>query len=103
MRDKYKLENPRCRIYLENLINGQTHICLNRAYCVQCNGDHESLSSKCDKVVEYRSELKAQVNNVRSSGKLHRLIPQDRTRLMEFQTKQNKFPSLPQCMPDTTP
>ncbi|CAF5078497.1 unnamed protein product, partial [Rotaria socialis] len=55
------------------------------------------------KVVEYRSELKAQVNNAISSGKLHRLIPQERTQSMEFQTKQNEFPSLPQCMSGATP
>ena len=103
MRDKCELENPRCRICLENLINDQTHICSNRARCAQCNGDHQSLSSECEKVVEYRSELKAQVNNAISSGKLHRLIPQDRTQSMEFQTKQNEFPSLPQCMPGATP
>ncbi|CAF4867013.1 unnamed protein product, partial [Rotaria socialis] len=86
-----------------NLINGQTHVCLNRARCAQCNGDHQSLSSECNKVVEYRSESKAQVNNAISSGKLHRLIPQERTQSMEFQTKQNEFPSLPQCMSGATP
>ncbi|CAF3287306.1 unnamed protein product, partial [Rotaria sp. Silwood2] len=102
MRDKCELENPRCRICIEKLISGQTHICLNKARCAQCNGDHQSLSSECEKVVEYRSELKAQVNNAISAGKLHRLIPQDRTQSVEFQMKQNEFPSLPQCMPGAT-
>ncbi|CAF4642306.1 unnamed protein product, partial [Rotaria socialis] len=74
-----------------------------QARCAQCNGDHQSLSSECDKVVEYRSELKAQVNNAISSGKLHRLIPQDRIQSMEFQTKKNEFPSLPQCMSGAAP
>ncbi|CAF2106826.1 unnamed protein product [Rotaria magnacalcarata] len=75
----------------------------NRARCAQCNGDHQSLSSEWDKVVEYRSELKVQVNNAISLGKLHRLIPQDRTQSIEFQTKQNEFPLLPQCMSGAAP
>ncbi|CAF4854897.1 unnamed protein product [Rotaria socialis] len=81
------LGHMRDKCELGNLINGQTHICLNRTRCAQCNDDHQSLSSECDEVVKYRSELKAQVNNAISSGKLHRLIPQDRTQSMEFQTK----------------
>ncbi|CAF1321730.1 unnamed protein product [Rotaria magnacalcarata] len=73
------LGHMRDKCELENLINGQTHICLNRARCAQFNDDHQSLYSECDKVVEYRSELKAKVNNEISSGKLHQSIPQGRT------------------------
>ncbi|CAF1265197.1 unnamed protein product [Rotaria magnacalcarata] len=71
LRDKYELENPRCRICLEDLINDQTHNCSNRVRCAQCNGEHQPLSSECENVAEYRLELKVQVNNAISSGKLH--------------------------------
>ncbi|CAF4996124.1 unnamed protein product, partial [Rotaria magnacalcarata] len=39
----------------------------------QCDGDHHSLSNACEKVVEYRSNLKEQVENALSAGKLQRL------------------------------
>ncbi|CAF3774971.1 unnamed protein product [Rotaria sp. Silwood1] len=78
MRDKCDLVHPRCRICLNNLIDGQTHDCSNVVRCAQCDGHHHSLSNECEKVAEYRFKLKEQVNNAISTGKLHRLIPQDR-------------------------
>ncbi|CAF4605917.1 unnamed protein product, partial [Rotaria sp. Silwood2] len=35
-------------------------------------------------VAEYRFKLKEQVNNAISTGKLHRLVPQDRAQPMQF-------------------
>ena len=95
MRNKCDLEHPRCRICLNNLIDGQLHDCSNIVRCAQCDGGHHSLSSECEKVIEYRSELKEQVNNAIASGKLHRVVPQDRAQPMQFQMKQNEFPPLP--------
>ncbi|CAF3597980.1 unnamed protein product [Rotaria socialis] len=103
MRDKCNGEYSRCRICLDNLINGQTHVCSNTVRCAQCDGEHHSLSSECEKVVEYRSNLKEQAENALSAGKLQRLVPQDRVQLTEFQLKQNEFPSLPSLMSFTTP
>jgi hypothetical protein len=73
MRDKCNLENPRCRIYLNDLIEDQTHECSNTVRCAQCDDPHHSLSSECEKLIQYRSDLKEQVNNAISTGKLHRL------------------------------
>ena len=95
MRNKCNLEKPRYRIYLNNLIDGQLHDCTNIVCCAQCGGGHHSLSSECEKVIKYRSESKEQVNNAIASGKLHRVVPQDRAQPMQFQIKQNEFPSLP--------
>ncbi|CAF2840748.1 unnamed protein product, partial [Rotaria sp. Silwood2] len=84
MRDKCDLVHPRCRICLNNLIDGQTHDCSNVVRCAQCDGHHHSLSNECEKVAEYRFKLKEQVNNAISTGKLHRLVPQDRAQPMQF-------------------
>ena len=70
MRNKCDLEQPRCLICLNNLIDGQLHDCSNIVRCAQCDGGHHSLSSECEKVIKYRSELKEQVNNAIASGKL---------------------------------
>ncbi|CAF2205808.1 unnamed protein product [Rotaria magnacalcarata] len=69
----------------------------------QCDGDHHSLSSACEKVVEYRSNLKEQVENALSAGKLQRLVPQDHVQSTECRLKQNEFTSLPSLMSCTTP
>ncbi|CAF3510028.1 unnamed protein product [Rotaria socialis] len=103
MRDKCNGEYSRCRICLVNLINGQTHVCSNTVRCAQCDGEHHSLSSECEKVVEYRSNLKEQVEHALSAGKLQRLMPQDHVQPTEFRLKQNEFPSLPSLMSCTTP
>ena len=95
MRNKCDLEHPRCRICLNNLFEGQLHNCSNIVRCAQCDGGHHSLSSECAKVIEYRSELKEQVNNAIAAGKLHRVVPQDRAQPMQFQMKKNDFPPLP--------
>ncbi|CAF3860218.1 unnamed protein product, partial [Rotaria sp. Silwood1] len=84
MRDKCDLVHPRCRICLNNLIDGQTHDCSNVVRCAQCDGHHHSLSNECEKVAEYRFKLKEQVNNAISTGKLHRLVPQDRAQPIRF-------------------
>ncbi|CAF4230273.1 unnamed protein product, partial [Rotaria magnacalcarata] len=47
---------------------------------------------------EYRSNLKEQVENALSAGKLQRLAPQDHVQPTEFRLKQNEFPSLPSLM-----
>ena len=103
MRDKCELDYPRCRICLDNLIDGQTHECSNIVRCAQCDGPHHSLSSDCGKVVEYRSDLKEQVNNAIFTGKLHRIVPQDRAQPMQFQMKQNEFPAIPPLNSRATP
>jgi hypothetical protein len=103
MREKCNLEHPRCRICLNNFILGQTHECSNAPRCAQCDGSHHSLSSECEKVIQYRSDLKEQVNNAISTGKLQRLIPQDRDQQTKFQLKQNEFQPLPSLMPRAAP
>ncbi|CAF2130799.1 unnamed protein product [Rotaria magnacalcarata] len=103
MRDKCNGEYSRCRICLDNRINGQTHVCSNTVRCAQCDEDHHSLSSACEKVVEYRSNLKEQVENALSAGKVQRLVPQDHVQPTEFRLKQNEFPSLPSLMSCNTP
>ena len=70
MRDKCVADHPRCRICLENLVEDQTHQCSNSFRFAQCDGDHHSLSSNCEKVVEYRTALKEQVNIAIFGGKL---------------------------------
>ncbi|CAF4464398.1 unnamed protein product, partial [Rotaria magnacalcarata] len=84
MRDKCNGKYSRCRICLDNRINGQTHVCSNTVRCAQCDKDHHSLSSACEKVVEYRSNLKEQVENALSAGKVQRLVPQDHVQPTEF-------------------
>ncbi|CAF3645009.1 unnamed protein product [Rotaria socialis] len=58
--------------------------------------------SECKKVVEYRSNLKEQVEHALSADKLQRLMPQDHVQPTEFRLKQNEFPSLPSLMSCTT-
>ena len=84
MRNKCDLEQPRCRICLNNLIDGQLHDCSNIVRCAQRDGGHHSLSSECETVIKYRSELKEQVNNAIASGKLHRVVTQDRAQPVQF-------------------
>ncbi|CAF1563558.1 unnamed protein product, partial [Adineta ricciae] len=47
---------------------------------------------ECKKVVEYRSNLKEQVEHALSADKLLRLMPQDHVQPTEFRLKQNVFP-----------
>jgi hypothetical protein len=71
--------------------------------CAQCDGPHHLLSNEYKKIVQYRSDLKEQVNTAISTGKLHRLVPRERPQPMQFRMNQNEFPSLPSLMPRTTP
>ena len=103
MREKCNLEYPRCPICLDGLITGKIHNCSNTARCAQCNGNHHSLSSECQKEIEYRSDLKEQVNNAIAAGKLHRAIPQDCVQPKQFQMKQSEFPPLSSRMSQTAP
>ncbi|CAF1355247.1 unnamed protein product [Rotaria sordida] len=50
-------------------------------------GNRMTLSSVCEKVAEYRSELKEQVNNAILSDKLQRLVPQDHPQPIQFEMK----------------
>ena len=95
MRDKCVADHPRCRICLESLVEGQTHQCSNSFRFAQCDGDHHSLSSNCEKVVEYRTGLKEQVNNAISEGKLQRFVPQDQPQPEQYYYTQKEFPSPP--------
>lgn len=103
MRDKCKLEHTRCRICLNIITDSQTHVCSNIARCAQCHGDHHSLSSTCEKVIEYRTQLNEQVNNALSTGKLHRLTPQDHSQPTQIKINQNEFPALPDQVKGATP
>lgn len=104
LREKCNLQRPRCRICLASLIDGQNHECSNIARCAQCDGSHHSLSSECEKVIQYRADLKEQVNNALSTGKLKRLLPHDHNQQTQFQLNQNDFQPLPQpLMPAAAP
>ena len=104
LREKCNLDRPRCRICLASLIDGQIHECSNVARCAQCDGSHHSLSSECEKVIQYRADLKEQVNNALSTGKLQRLVPHDHNQQTKFQLNQNEFQPLPQpLMPSVAP
>ncbi|CAF3919635.1 unnamed protein product [Rotaria sp. Silwood1] len=103
MRNKCKVEHPRCRICLNSINDHQTHVCSNIARCPQCNGNHHSLSSVCEKVLQYRSQLKEQVNNDLSTDKLHRLIPQEHSQPTQFQLNKNEFLPLPAQIQGSTP
>ena len=103
MREKCNLEYPRCRICLDSLITGKIHNCSNTARCAQCNGNHHLLCSECQKVMEYLSDLKEQVNNAIAAGKLHRAILQDCVQPKQSQMKQSKFPPLSSRMSQTAP
>ena len=98
MREKCEHEYPRCRICLDNLLKDRFHECSNVLRCAQCDGCHHSLSSECEKVTQYRADLKEQVNNALSTGKLHRQVPQGRTQPNQFQLKPNDFPPLPKLL-----
>ncbi len=98
MREKCEHEHPRCRICLDNLFKDRVHECSNVSRCAQCGDCHHSLSSECEKVIQYRADLKEQVNNPLSTGKLHRQVPQGHTQPNQFQLKPNEFPLLPQSL-----
>ena len=53
MRDKRNLEYPRCRMWLDSLVNSKAHNCLNIVRCAQSNGNHYALPSECERVTEY--------------------------------------------------
>ncbi|CAF5218712.1 unnamed protein product, partial [Rotaria magnacalcarata] len=103
MREKCKLENPRCRICLNSINDRQSHACSNNIRCAQCGGDHHSLSNLCEKVVEYRSQLKQQVDNALATGKLHRVEPQNRNHPVQFTMDAKEFPPLPSQSKGFTP
>ncbi|UJR27023.1 hypothetical protein I4U23_008328 [Adineta vaga] len=95
MRNQCEMEHPRCRTCLDNLLDGQTHNCSNISRCAQCQGDHHSLSNACEKIMEYRNELKQQVDEAIAAGKLKRSIPQAGTQQKQCQMNPNEFPALP--------
>lgn len=94
-RDKCQRRNARCRICLDDLTEGQLHHCTNVPRCAQCDSNHHSLSSECEKVTKYRSDLKEQVNQALSSGKLNRLQRHEHAEIQQFQMQPSEHPSLP--------
>ena len=76
---------------------------LNSFRCAQCDGDHHSLSSNCEKAVEYRTALKEQVNSAISGGKLQCFVPQDHPKSEQYYYTQKEFPSLPTLPSHATP
>ncbi|CAF5208674.1 unnamed protein product, partial [Rotaria magnacalcarata] len=103
MRAKCNSEHPRCRICLNNVTDRESHICSNITRCAQCDGDHHSLSNLCGKIVEYRALLKQEVDNALSTGKLQRLIPQDRHQPVKLKLNSIDFPPLSSPSKGTTP
>ena len=51
-RDKCQRRNARCRTCLDDLTDGQFHNCTNVPRCAQCDSNHHSLSSDCEKVAK---------------------------------------------------
>ena len=96
MRDKCNLDYPRCRVCLDSIIEGQPHECSNVSRCAQCDGPHHSLSNECEKVTQYRADLKEQVNSALSAGKLQRVLPEEHSQQPSFRLNQNEFQPLPQ-------
>ncbi|CAF4321784.1 unnamed protein product [Rotaria magnacalcarata] len=103
MRAKCNSEHPRCRICLNNITDRESHICSNITRCAQCDDDHHSLSNLCGKIVEYRALLKQEVDNALSTGKLQRLIPQDRHQPVKLKLNSIDFPTLSSPSTGTTP
>ena len=103
MREKRNLECSCCRICLDSLITGKIHNCSNTARRTRCNGNHHSLSNECEKVIEYRPDLKEQVNSAIAVGKLHRSIPQDCSHPKQPQMKQSEFSPLLSRISQTAP
>ncbi|CAF3080929.1 unnamed protein product [Rotaria socialis] len=56
-----------------------------------------------EKIVEYRALLKQQVDNTLSTGKLQRLIPQDRHQPVKLKINSNDLPTLSSPSKGTTP
>jgi hypothetical protein len=94
MRDRCSIQNTRCRVCLEDLITGQVHTCSNIPRCAQCDGSHHSLTSQCEKIMEYRADLKTEVNKALSTGKLHRIQPYEQSHQQQnqqYQMNENEF------------
>ena len=103
MREKCRCDHPRCHICLDNFFKERMHECSNVFRCAQCNDGHHSLSNECEKVKQYRTDLKEQVDNALSTGKLHRRVPQDRAQPNQFILKPNEFPPLPSLVDRPAP
>ncbi|CAF0995733.1 unnamed protein product [Didymodactylos carnosus] len=87
--------SPRCRLCLEDLAGSDNiHSCSTGPKCAQCNEDHHSLDSRCDKIKEYRAELKQEVNRALQGGRLQRFEPLE-SPTPTFQLRQGQLPQLP--------
>ena len=69
----------RCRVCLDTLNDGSTHICKNEPKCAQCGGNHHSLDYQCQVIQDYKHRLKEDVEKAIKSGKLYRFQPKEQS------------------------
>ena len=82
----------RCRVCLDTLNDGSTHICKNKRKCAQCGGNHHSLDYQCQVIQDYKHRLKEDVEEAIKSGKLHRFQPKEQS--PSFKLMEKNFPAL---------
>ena len=75
MRNKCQVTTPRCRICLQEINDIQMHKCSQQPRCAQCDGNHHSLSSQCESIKAYKTQLKEEVDEALTRGVLHRSEP----------------------------
>ena len=82
----------RCRVCLDTLNDGSTHICKNEPKCAQCGGNHYSLDYQCQFIQDYKHWLKEDVEEAIKSGRLHRFQPKKQS--PSFKLMEKDFPAL---------
>ena len=71
-RNKCQAASDRCRICLQKITDIRTHNCSQQPRCAQCDGNHHSLSSKCESIKAYKTQLKEEVDNALARGVIRR-------------------------------
>ncbi|CAF2773670.1 unnamed protein product [Rotaria sp. Silwood2] len=75
MRNKCLATTARCRICLQEITDIQKHNCSQQPICVQCDGNHHSLSSQCEPIKAYKIQLKEEVDNALARVVIQRSEP----------------------------
>ena len=68
MRNKCQAASDRCRICLQEITDIRTHNYSQQPRCAQCDGNHHSLSSQCESIKAYKTQLKEEVDNALARG-----------------------------------
>ena len=85
-------EVAKCGVCLEIFTDNHSQVCKNEPKCAQCDGKHLSLDNQCQVIRDYKKQLKEEVDEAITAGKLHRAT--SKTQSEQVELSEQDFPAL---------